>query len=411
MNSITLDILGLILLLVCSAFFSGTEAAIFSLSKIEKRRLQAQHPFVWRTISKLLDRPRRTLITILIGNMFVNTTASALATLLAVKWVGPGGVGWTIAVFSFILVMAGELTPKVFAIRHDEWFSRFSAIPLDWISRLLFPIRWLVRSVAGFFLSFLVHDQGKEADLISEKELKALVHIGEEEGALGAEEGKMIQRLFGLGDRIAREIMTPRPDLVAFDVEEGREKLIELIRQSHFSYLPVYEKTLDNLLGVISSQEFMLDAQRRFRELIMPPFYIPETKRVDELLDEFRGQTKRVAFCVDEYGGIAGLVTLEDILEEVFGEFYDEYTKEEPVIRRVGEGRFLVQGKVGLHELNHALNISLESQTSETLNGWLLEKMGCIPKLNDSYRHANTEFVVKEVLRRRILKVEIHKKI
>jgi putative hemolysin len=155
----------------------------------------------------------------------------------------------------------------------------------------------------------------------------------------------------------------------------------------------------------------MLDTQERFRELIVHPPYAPETKPVDELLEELRAEGKRFAFCVDEYGGIAGLVTLEDILEEVFGEFYDEYTKADPLIKCIDEGKFLVQCKIGLHELNEALEIALESQTSETLNGWMLEHMGRIPKLNDFYHYQNLTFFVREVFRRRIVKVELQKKL
>jgi len=400
----------LAVLLVLSAFFSGSETAIFSLSKLEKKRLNSRHPKTWKTISSLLDRPRRTLITILIGNMVVNTMAIALVTLITIKWFGPGGVGWTIALFTLVLVIVGELTPKVFAIRHNEWFGFVSAIPLDLIARILFPVRRLVRAVTDWILSFLVREKRGSADLISEEELKALARIGEEEGALRSEEGEMIQNLINLGERMVREIMTPRTDMVAFDLEEGREKLVELIKQFHFSYFPIYEKSLDNLLGVISTQEFMLDNQNRLRELIVTPDYIPETKPIDELLQEFQKRGTRVAICVDEYGGTAGLVTLEDIMEEIFGEFYDEYAKAEPLFKMVGDGSFLVNGKISLHELNEHLGISLTSETSETLSGWLLEQFGKIPKQHESFRWHEIEFHIREVLRQRILKVEIRRK-
>ncbi len=400
----------LAVLLVLSAFFSGSETAIFSLSKLEKKRLNSRHPKTWKTISSLLDRPRRTLITILIGNMVVNTMAIALVTLITIKWFGPGGVGWTIALFTLVLVIVSELTPKVFAIRHNEWFAFVSAIPLDLIARILFPVRRLVRAVTDWILSFLVREKHGSADLISEEELKALARIGEEEGALRSEEGEMIQNLINLGERMVREIMTPRTDMVAFDLEEGREKLVELIKQFHFSYFPIYEKSLDNLLGVISTQEFMLDNQNRLRELIVTPDYIPETKPIDELLQEFQKRGTRVAICVDEYGGTAGLVTLEDIMEEIFGEFYDEYAKAEPLFKMVGDGSFLVNGKISLHELNEHLGISLTSETSETLSGWLLEQFGKIPKQHESLRWNEIEFHIKEVLRQRILKVEIRKR-
>ena len=400
----------LVVLLGLSAFFSGSEAAIFSLSKIEKKRLSGRHPNTWKVISSLLDHPRRTLITLLIGNMVVNTMATVLVTSMAVHRLGPSGVGWTIAVFTFILVITSELTPKVFAVRHNESFASFGAIPIDIFARLLFPVRRLVRWAADGVLSFLIHDRKRNADLVSESELKALARIGEEEGALSPEEREMIQSLINLGDRMVREIMTPRTDLVAFDIEEGREKLVALIRQFHFSYFPVYEKSLDNLIGVISTQEFMLDNQNRLRELIILPYYVPETKPIDELLKEFEERNSRVAICVDEYGGTAGLVTLEDILEEIFGEFYDEYAKAESLIKIVSDGTFLVHGKVNLDELNEVLGISLSSETSETLNGWLYEQFGEIPKQNDSLKYQGLEFQIKEMLRQRILKVEIRKK-
>ena len=410
MPSLIPQFIVLVVLLALSAFFSGSEAAIFSLSKLEKKRLNNRHPKTWKTISALLERPRRTLITILIGNMVVNTTAIALVTLMSIEWIGPSGVGWTIACFTFVLVITSELTPKVFAIRHNEWFAFICAVPLDWMAGVLFPIRRLVRWVADGVLSILVKGKQSNADLVSEVELKALARIGEEEGALRSEEGEMIQSLINLGDRMVREIMTPRTDLVAFDIEEGREKLVQLIKQVHFSYFPVYEKSLDNLLGVISTQEFMLDNQNRLRELIELPYYIPETKPIDELLQEFKVRGTRVAICVDEYGGTAGLVTLEDILEEIFGEFYDEYAKADPLVKTLGDGTFLVSGKIALHELRESIGISLISQTSETLSGWLLEQFGKIPKQHESLRWREIEFHIREVFRQRILKIEIRKK-
>ena len=400
----------LVILLVLSAFFSSSETAIFSLSKLEKRRLAKNHPGVWKTISALLESPRRTLITILIGNMFVNTMAIAIVTMMAVHSFGPRGVGWTIGIFTFVLLITGELTPKVFAVRFNERVAFLLAIPLDVTARVIFPVRRIFRWVSDWILSFLVRERESAVDLMSESELKALVRIGEEEGAFKSEEREMIQNLINLGDRIVREIMTPRTDMVAFDVEDGSEKLVALIRQSHFSYIPVFEKSLDHLLGVISTQEFMLSDRSQIRAFILPPYYVPETKPIDELLQEFQKAGHRVAFCVDEYGGTAGLVTLEDVLEEIFGEFYDEYAKAEPLVKTLGDDTFLVNGKIGLHELNTFLGISLASETSETLSGWLLEQFGVIPKLNESFRWQALEFVVKEMSRQRILKIEIRKK-
>ena len=400
----------LAVLLVLSAFFSGAEASIFSLSKLEKKRLSTRHPRTSKTIAYLLEHPRRTLITILISNLTVNTIASALVTSMAINWLGAGGVGFTITVFTLVLVITGELTPKILGIRHNQQFAVLSAIPLHNIARLLYPVRRLVRGASDGILSLLLKGHQTDADLVSGSELKALARIGEEEGVLKPEEGEMIQNLINLGDRMVREIMTPRTDMIAFDIEEGRDKLVALIKQFHFSHFPVFEKSLDNLIGVISTQEFMLDTQNRLRELIQPLYYVPETKLIDELLQEFHKKGTRVAICVDEHGGTAGLVTHEDILEEIFGEFYDEYAKADPLIKNLDDGVYLVQGKIGLHQLEESLGIKLKSETSETLNGWLLEQLGTIPKQHDTFTWGKLDFHIRELHKQRISKVEIRKK-
>ncbi len=402
--------LALAVLLVLSAFFSGAETAIFSLSNLAKKRLKTRHPRTWKTIETLLEKPRRTLITILIGNMTVSTLAIAIATALAVQWVGPNGVGWTIGVFTFVLMITSEITPKTFAVRHNELMAFLMAVPLDIFARFFYPLRRLVRLVSDFVLSILVREKRSDADLVSAAELKALARIGEEEGALKPEERRMIQKLIGLGDRMAREIMTPRPDLIAFNIHQGADELMRLLRQHHFSHMPVYRDSIDQLLGVISTQEFMLNSSEKLERFILPPYYIPETKPADELFEEFQKRGAHVAICVDEHGATAGLVTLEDILEEVFGEFYDEYAKEEPLVKPLGSGIFLVHGKIGLHQLNEITGLSLRSETSETLNGWLLEQLGHIPNTNESFRWQGIEFHIKEVYHQRILKVEIRKK-
>ena len=399
----------LMILLALSAFFSGSESALFSLSQIERRRIAQKHPVISKTVETLLTTPRRTLITILIGNMLVNTMAVVVVTLAAIQTFGERGVSATICVFTVILVIASEITPKVFAVRNNVLFAELTAVILNAFAILLFPIRYIVRRVSDFVLSLLVRDMKGQSDLMSENELKALVKIGEEEGVIRKEEEKMIRRLIDLGKRPVRQIMTPRPDLIAFDIQDGREKLVALIKKSHFTYVPVYDGALDNLLGVIPTHDFMLDAQNRLRELIVTPDFVPETKLIDELLEEFRAKGKGFAVCVDEYGSTAGLVTMEDILEEIFGEFYDEYSKEESAIKRLGHDEFLALGKISLHDVNEALGLSLSSESSETLSGWILEELGRIPKLNESFTYEGTHFQVAEVSKHRIQKVMIRK--
>jgi len=397
-------------LLILSGFFSGSETALFSLSKIEKRRLGSRHPFIGKTVDYLLKHPRRTLITILIGNMVVNTVAIVMATFLSVQAFGAAGLTFTIVVFTFVLLFVGEILPKVFAIRNNMLIAEYSAVPLHWLAKIIFPIRWVVRVISDYVLSFLVAGVPGQKDKISENELKALAKIGKEEGVLKGNEERMIADLLNLGNRQVDEIMTPKTDFVAFDVDDGREKLMSLLKKSHFSFIPIYKGTLDNLLGVISTQEFMLDPRKRYHELVRAPYYIPETKPIDELLEEFRKKGITFAICVDEHGGIAGLVTLEDVVEEIFGEFYDEFARVEHLIRAISPDVFAVQAKISLHDLNDGIGLLLQSDSSETLSGWLLERLGRIPQLNEQFDHEGIHFTFTEVTRRRIIAVHIKRK-
>lgn len=398
----------LIALFLLSAFFSSAETALFSLSQIERRRLAQQHPRVGKVVEKLLSEPRRTLITILISNNLVNVAAASVVTLLAISQFGEEGVGVTIALFSLTLIVFGEIIPKVFAARNDMLFSLVCAIPLDIIARIFLPLRIVFRTISNYVLSFLIKDK-TQTDLISEDELKALVRISEEEGALRKEEEKMIRHLIDLGKRHVKQIMVPRPDLVAFNIEDGREALVELIKKYHHTYIPVYEGNLDHVIGVIAVQEFMLDTKGRLQEMIRQPVFIPETKPIDEALEEFRSAQKEFAICVDEYGGTAGLVTVEDILEEIFGEFYDEYAKTEPPVKKLESGHS-VQAIISLHDLNEKLGLRLKSEDSETLGGWILERLGRIPRAHESFTFEGFEFEITEVTKQRILRVMIRKK-
>jgi len=397
----------LIVLFALSAFFSSAETALFSLSQIERRRLAQEHPRIGKVVERLLSEPRRTLITILISNNLVNVSAAAVVTLLAISQFGEEGVGVTIALFTLALITFGEIIPKVFAARNDILFSLICAPPLDIMARIFLPLRVIFRTISNFVLSFIIKEK-TQTDLISEDELKALVRISEEEGALRKEEERMIRHLIDLGKRPVKQIMIPRPDLIAFDIKNGKEEFIELVKKYHHTHMPVYESDLDHLIGIIVVQEFMLDRQKTLREIIHQPVFIPETKPIDEVLEEFRSNKKEFAICVDEYGGTAGLVTVEDILEEIFGEFYDEYAKTEPVVKKM-EGGHLAQAVISLHDLNETLGIRLTSELSETLGGWILERLGRIPKLHESFVFEKFEFQIVEVTKQRILRVLIRK--
>lgn len=398
-----LFLLGLLLLL--AAFFAGTETALFSLTRIERRRLSERHPHLGKIVDDLLTHPRRAIVTLLIGNNIVHISASAIVTLMALEFLGPRGVALVIAGFTVLLIFFGEVLPKIFAVRNNEPLALATSPFLEIISAILLPLRWLVQWASDGVLGFLVPGKKESPQLISAQELKLLVKIGEEEGILDREERRMIQKIFELGERPVRSIMTPRTDLAALRLADPWEKQVEAMQQFHFSYFPVYQESLDQIAGVISTQEVILSCERDLAKFLKPVIYVPELKRIDELLRDFQKTGDRFAVCVDEFGGTAGVVTLEDILEEIFGEFYDEYATPEQPIRELGMGEYLVDAKIHLSQFNEFFRTRLRAEEVETLSGFILQKMGRVPRKNDVLELPNFAFRIHDMARQRIVKV------
>ncbi|MBI3316547.1 MAG: HlyC/CorC family transporter [Candidatus Omnitrophica bacterium] len=394
---------GVLLLLGLSAFFSASETALFSLTRMEKRRLEERHPIASIWISKHLENPRRTLISIIIGNLVVNTLASAMVTLTALNLWGTQYLGLAVLGFTLALIFFGDIVPKVLAIRSKEGVVLFAAFPLQVAAILLFPFRKLTHWISDALLGFIVGDKKEHpVDAISQDELHALVKIGEEEGILDRQERHMLQKLFELGKHPVKDIMTPRIDVAGLDIDAPRDEQETLIQKYHHHYFPVYRDSLDHVLGVVSVQEYVLYPDQSLSDLIDQPLYVPSTKRIDDLLSEFREKKKSFAVCVDEYGGMAGIVTQEDVLEEIFGEFYDEYSKVENPIRPTGPQEYLVEAKIPLKEFNEYFSLHLESPDASTLGGFILEKLGEVPTVGKMIKAEKCEIKIQDMIRQRI---------
>lgn len=396
-------------LFIFSAFFSASETAIFSLSQIERRRLIERHPHLSYWVVYHLDHPRRILITILIGNLLVNTLSAAIAALIGMKLWGVHSLGFVMVMYTLILIIFSEIIPKVLAVQKNEWIAMLCSFPLHLLAILIYPIRILTRWVTDRILSFLIHEKKDHLDEISPDELKALVKIGEEEGVLDSQERHMIQKLFELGERPVKAIMTPRIDLIGLNIEDSMDKHTEVMKGSHFSHLPVYQGSLDHIIGVISAQDYVLNLPADIRSFMFMPFFVPVSKRIDDLLEEFRKKNQSYAICVDEYGGTAGIVTLEDILEEIFGEYYDEYAKVEQPIRSLGKREFIVEAKLPLSEFNEFFSTRLKSHEATTLGGFILEKLGEVPEKGKQLEVEGLEIRIHDVIRQRIRSVIVRR--
>lgn len=236
---------------------------------------------------------------------------------------------------------------------------------------------------------------------MSQDEIKTLVKIGEEEGVLDSQERYMLQKLLELGERPSKSIMTPRIDVVALNVDDPREKNLDLIQKHHFTHFPVYQKSIDDLIGVVSVQEYVLHADKPFQDMIRQPLYVPDAKRIDDLLAEFRQKEQGFAVCLDEYGGTAGIVTLEDILEEIFGEFYDEYAQVENPIRPHGHHEYIVEAKLPLADFNEFFSFDFRAKDAATVGGFILEKIGELPEKGRTLNFTECDFVIHDVIRHR----------
>jgi CBS domain containing-hemolysin-like protein len=403
-------ILTLLVLLVLSGVFSASETALFSLSKIQLRRLKEKSPAQCAVITQLLDSPRRTLNTILTGNMLVNITLSALITQNLVR-IGQGeGLGLAVGLSTFLLLTFGEVTPKTFAISHAESFSCFISRPLSLFAKVISPVRWLWSRVADGLSQRIIGRPYLKQPFLTEEEIRGLVSIGEKEGIITAEEEQMISTVFDFGERSVNQITTPRVDIVAVDVKENFTLLEKTLKTSRHSKIPVYKDSIDNVLGVIYAKEYLLNPNQDWQGLIKPLIFVPEAKKIEELLLEFQSEKSYIAIVTDEYGGTSGLVTIEDILEEIVGEIQDEYDTEEKRIVRIDDNTICASSKTSLYDLNEEMRTHFKSRGSQSVGGFVIHLFGRIPKSGESIKYRNYIFTVDDVRKHRIRKVRIRKR-
>lgn len=397
----------LLVLLIFSAFFSGSETALFSLSNFQKKRIHIKNPKSSKTISKLLSSPRRTLATILVGNMFVNIAAASTATVISISLFGEKGIGISIIFMTLFLLIFGEVTPKTYAMSNPEGFSIACCRPLHIFGKVIWPIRKILRLIADAFIS-LIAVKKETKPYVTEKELKALMTISEREGIIDEEEVEMIHSIFDLGERGIDEIMKPRVDIIACEKKASSQDLINIMETSKHTKIPIYEGTIDKIVGVVYTKEFMLNyIEGDFQKFIKKPLYVPETGRIDDLILDFQSKKTYIAVVLDEFGGTSGIVTLEDALEEIVGEIKDEYDKESTPIHKEEDGSYTVLGKVAIRDVNDELDLNLPTEEVTTINGLLLLLFERVPRDNEHIRIKGIGFKVIEVKNNMVTKVRM----
>jgi len=363
-------------------------------------------------LAPLLTRPHELLVTLLVGITVANIAASALAAAVAERLFGQVGLGVAIPAMVVLLTVFGEVLPMTLAVEHPERFAAWANRPVGWLSRLLAPVRAMLGGFTALTLRLVGSERRHGQPEITEEELRTLVDVGAREGVVERDEREMIHKVFELEDTLVREVMVPRPDMFCLDMDTPRGEILDLLREHLHSRVPVYEGTIDQIVGILYTKDLLpyhrgLPPDFDLRAHLHPPYFVPESKRADALLREFQAKKLHLAIVVDEYGGTAGLVALEDLLEELVGEIRDEYDEEEPLIQPLGERRFLVSGRLPIDELNAATGLRVSGEAYDTVGGWVLDLFGRVPHRGEKAHAEDVTVTVQKVERTRVVEVVI----
>jgi putative hemolysin len=409
LDRLVLDFLLLLGFLAASAILAGAEAAYFSLGRVGTVPVEDQGSRLGRLLASLLKDPHDLLITILVGITLVNIAGTAVATSVATSLFGPRAVGVVIPVMIFLIVIFGEVLPMTVAVGSPRMFGLVAAWPIRALAWALTPVRGLLGAFTQL-VSRAVSREETPQTAITEAELRTLVEVGHREGVVERGEREMIHGVFELGDTTVADIMTPRTDVFGVDAATPPDRLLAEIRANLHHRVPVYEGSLDTIVGILSTRDLLpyyqgLPPDFELRRLLTPPYFVPQTKRADELLRELQAKKLQTAIVVDEYGGTAGLVTLEDILEEVVGEIRDEFETEERMAHAVDNRTYRVAAKMPIADFNAVTGLAVSDEHFDTVGGWVLDLFGRVPHRGESIESHGVRVTVEKVHRTRILEV------
>lgn len=404
------QLLIVIILLFLSAFFSSAETALTTFNKIRIKSLADEGNKRAKRVLEITSDSGKMLSAILIGNNIVNLSASSIATALAIQIFGNAGAGIATGILAVLVLIFGEISPKTLATIHaDKIVLSYSGI-ISLLMKLLTPVIFIINKLSMGFLMLLRVNVADGQNALTEAELRTIMDVGHKEGVTTPEEHAMINNVFDFGDSQAKEIMVPRIDMTFADINSSYDELIEIFRTDKFTRLPIYEESTDNVIGTVNMKDLLLYEDREhfsIRNILRKPYYTYEHKKTVDLLIEMKKSSFNIAIVLDEYGVTAGLITLEDILEEIVGEIRDEYDMdEEDPIQKLGEHEYLVQGTMNLEDLCDLLDLSLSSEDYDTVGGYMIELLDHLPEAGESVVTPENVFLrVEEIEKNRINKI------
>jgi putative hemolysin len=396
----------MLVLLVGSAFFSGSETALFSLTAGQLHRLSASGRS-GRIVASLTRKPRELLNALLLGNLIINVAYTAIAAKIVFDLGSSDLPAWSVPLGSLlaliVLILVGEVAPKIIALSATRRWALLCGAILAGYKRIVQPLLWLIQFVAIGPITRVISPGRKRGSEISSDELSDVMELAASRGTIDRDAGAMLQEIVELTGLKTCDIMVPRVDMIACDLATPRARLIKTFRDTGLTRLPIYDGDVDNIIGTITARTMLLSPRKPLGELLNRVTFVPEAASVERLLVGFRANSTKLAIVVDEYGGTAGLVTLEDVLEEIVGEMPDPREGEgEPAVRQIGEGLYELDGNLPIHEWTDAFEIDLRRQRITTVGGFVTWLLGHIPKLGDTATYRNLHFTVDSLHRRRI---------
>jgi len=400
MSDLPLFIL-LVLLVLMSAFFSSAETALINMSKIRLKHLVKENVKNADKLEKLYEDSNKLIGAILIGNNIVNVATSSIATIITTSRFSNAGLGISVGLTTLVILIFGEITPKNLALQNSESICLFVAPIILFLVRIFTPILFILNNISKLLSSLLGQRNDDKKPTITQDELKTIVDVSNQEGVLQTDETEMIQNIFEFKDLTVDDIMIQRRDIVAISSDMSYDEIIEVFKNRQLSRLPIYEDTIDDIIGVLYAKDLFFNEHNKeefdIKTLMREPVFVNEFVKISDFFKKMQQVKTHIAIVLDEYGGVAGIVTMEDLVESIVGDIYDEYDQQDEEVRKVKENIYVINGNSKLTEIQELLQVELVSKDYESLGGYLMDKMGKIPTQGDIYEDDNFKFIISSM--------------
>ncbi len=428
-NSLIFQFILILILTLINAFFSASEMAIVSLNKNKIKVLAEEGNKNAILIERLLQEPTKFLSTVQVGITLASFFSSASAATgisnvfgnsletLNIPYAHEISLIVVTIILSYITLVFGELLPKRLALQNSQKIAMYAVKPIMLISKITIPFVKLLSISTNFLIRLFNVNSKNLEEKVSKEEIKSLVDVGQEHGVINETEKDMINSIFEFDDKLAKEVMTPRTNVYMINIDDCANTYLNSLLNEKYSRIPIFQENIDNIIGILYMKDFLCEAYKvgfdnvNLRNILHTPYFVPEMKNIDELFKELQISKKHMAILIDEYGGFSGIVTIEDLIEEVMGDIGDEFDDEEILLKNISKNTFLASGLISINELNEKLHINLDSESDDydTLGGFIIKLIGYIPKKDDDciVNYKNIIFKIKEVNKKRIVKVEI----